>query len=219
VRPARLSDAAGIARVMRSAIRVLARGAYSAERIRAWSSLPPLYHAWAMTAGRERYLVAEARGVVVGYAALLASEVTAVFVRPSLYEPFGWAVLEAGRAGCALVLGDIPSLREVWSDAAVFVPARDHQALAREVNRLIAEEDVRRQYGARDRARAQTYTMRRMAGEYYRDYRDLMQKELVTSEGALTGVGLRMAWATRVRGKGAGDASHEGGSRPEGLRP
>src|SRR4051794_17723056 len=44
----------------------------------------------------------------------------AVFAAPSSYEPFGLAALEAAHAGCALVLGDIPSLREVWGDAASY---------------------------------------------------------------------------------------------------
>src|SRR6187551_3747465 len=43
-----------------------------------------------------------------------------VFAHPARYEPFGLAPLEAARAGCALVLGDIPSLREIWGDAAVY---------------------------------------------------------------------------------------------------
>ena len=46
----------------------------------------------------------------------------AIFALPARYEPFGLSALEAGLAGCALVLGDIPSLREVWHDAALFVP-------------------------------------------------------------------------------------------------
>ena len=43
----------------------------------------------------------------------------AIFARPARYEPFGLAILEAAQAGCALVLGDIPSLRELWADAAL----------------------------------------------------------------------------------------------------
>ena len=45
-----------------------------------------------------------------------------VFALPALYEPFGLTPLEAALAGCALVLGDIPSLREIWDEAAFFVP-------------------------------------------------------------------------------------------------
>ncbi|MGZ3457048.1 MAG: glycosyltransferase family 4 protein, partial [Archangium sp.] len=44
-----------------------------------------------------------------------------IYVLPARYEPFGLPALEAALAGCALVLGDIPSLREVWEGAAVFV--------------------------------------------------------------------------------------------------
>src|SRR5690606_19010272 len=45
----------------------------------------------------------------------------AVFVHPAVYEPFGLAPLEAALHGCPLVLGDIPSLREVWDNAAMYV--------------------------------------------------------------------------------------------------
>lgn len=83
IRRARPPDASALAAVMRASIRGLARGAYGPRQIARWSSLPPLYHAWAMSAGREVYLVAEQAGRVLGYAALRGDEVTAVFVRPS----------------------------------------------------------------------------------------------------------------------------------------
>ena len=46
----------------------------------------------------------------------------AVFASMALYEPFGLAVLEAAGAGMRLVLADIPSFRELWGGAALFVP-------------------------------------------------------------------------------------------------
>ena len=46
----------------------------------------------------------------------------AIYALPARYEPFGLSALEAALSGCALVLGDIPSLREIWGDAALFVP-------------------------------------------------------------------------------------------------
>jgi GNAT superfamily N-acetyltransferase len=69
---------------MRAAIRGLAAGAHPAAHVAAWSSLPALYHRWAMTAGGERYCVAVRAGAIVGYAARRGAEVTAVFVRPAL---------------------------------------------------------------------------------------------------------------------------------------
>ncbi len=109
----------------------------------------------------------------------------AVFVLPSLYEPFGLTALEAGLAGCALVLSANPSLREVWGDAAIFVPAQDDRALAREVNRLIEDVPARREYGRRAGHKARTYTPARMAAGYYRSYCDLTRNEASIPAGAL----------------------------------
>ncbi|MFT3913591.1 MAG: GNAT family N-acetyltransferase [Anaeromyxobacteraceae bacterium] len=77
-----LADAPACARVMRAAILGLARGTVPARTLAAWSSLPPLYHRWAMSVGGERYLVAEHRGRVVAYAALHGRELSACFVHP-----------------------------------------------------------------------------------------------------------------------------------------
>ena len=53
----------------------------------------------------------------------------AIYALPARYEPFGLTALEAGLSGCALVLGDIPSLREVWGETACFVPPDDRDAV------------------------------------------------------------------------------------------
>ena len=63
-----------------------------------------------------------------------------IYASPALYEPFGLSVLEAARAGCALVLGDIESLRENWDGAALFVAPRNSEALAATLQRLIGDE-------------------------------------------------------------------------------
>jgi len=97
----------------------------------------------------------------------------AVYALPARYEPFGLSALEAGLCGCALVLGDIPSLREVWGDAAVFVAPDDPDRLREELRRLIADAEHRGRMAARARARALTYTPERMADSYARIYGDL----------------------------------------------
>ncbi|HLL56175.1 MAG TPA: glycosyltransferase family 4 protein, partial [Myxococcaceae bacterium] len=61
----------------------------------------------------------------------------AIYALPARYEPFGLSVLEAAQAGCALVLGDIASQRELWDGAAVFVPPDDHAALEAALHALI----------------------------------------------------------------------------------
>ena len=97
----------------------------------------------------------------------------AIYALPARYEPFGLSALEAALAGCALVLGDIPSLREVWDDAAVFVPPDDADELHRALQGLIRDDARRREMAARARVQALTYTPERMAAEYLEAFREL----------------------------------------------
>jgi glycosyltransferase involved in cell wall biosynthesis len=89
-----------------------------------------------------------------------------VYALPALYEPFGLSVLEAALSGCALVLGDIPSLREVWQDAAVFVDGRDPRAVADGINGIISRRILRRDLARRARSRALSLTPERMLAGY-----------------------------------------------------
>jgi glycogen(starch) synthase len=95
---------------------------------------------------------------------------SAIYLFPALYEPFGLSVLEAALSGCALVLGDIPSMREIWRDAAVFVPPRDPQTIARITNEVIANDALRLELGRRARERAAEFTAERMAAAYRQTY-------------------------------------------------
>jgi glycogen(starch) synthase len=97
----------------------------------------------------------------------------AIFALPARYEPFGLTVLEAGLAGCALVLGDIPSLREIWDGAALFVPPDQPGALSEVLERLIRDVWWRERMAQRARARALRFTPARMAHAYVRLYTQL----------------------------------------------
>ncbi len=94
----------------------------------------------------------------------------AIYVLPARYEPFGLSALEAGLAGCALVLGDVPSLREVWGDAALYVAPDDADGLAALLRTLTAAEAYRARFGERARRRALAYTPERMADGYLAAY-------------------------------------------------
>lgn len=94
----------------------------------------------------------------------------AVYALPARYEPFGLSALEAGLAGCALVLGDVPSLREVWGDAALFVAPDDPRQLAATLHTLAVDDAYRTALGTRAQARALAYTPERMAAGYLDAY-------------------------------------------------
>jgi glycosyltransferase involved in cell wall biosynthesis len=92
-----------------------------------------------------------------------AMEAAAIFAHPARYEPFGLAPLEAALRRCALVLGNIESLREVWGDAAVYVDPDDDDALAAALDGFARDEEMRREHAARAATRAASFTPERMA--------------------------------------------------------
>ena len=97
-----------------------------------------------------------------------------IYALPARYEPFGLTPLEAALAGCALVLGDIPTLREVWGEAALFIPPDDHCALAGTIEELISNPNRRRSLVARSITRARQLNEMQMASAYLRTYHELL---------------------------------------------
>ncbi len=99
----------------------------------------------------------------------------AIFALPARYESHGLSVLEAALAGCALVLGDIPELRETWSDSALYVAPDDRQSLARALHALIDEPERRLELARRSRARALARAPERTASAYLALYAEVQR--------------------------------------------
>ena len=102
----------------------------------------------------------------------------AIYGLPARYEPFGLSVLEAALSGCALVLGDIASLREIWGDAAVFVPPDDGNAIVQAINTLISDSALRTAFAELARTRALEFTPERMVAGYLEAYQGLIVQRL-----------------------------------------
>ncbi|MGE5501275.1 MAG: glycosyltransferase family 4 protein [Ignavibacteriales bacterium] len=100
-----------------------------------------------------------------------------IFVSTALYEPFGLSVLEAAQAGCALVLSDIPTFRELWDDAALFVAPNDVEALTATLGALLNRPARAAMLGRAARERAKRYTVEAMGRGVLDLYRSLMPAE------------------------------------------
>jgi glycosyltransferase involved in cell wall biosynthesis len=111
-----------------------------------------------------------------------------IYALPARYEPFGLTALEAGLAGCALVLGNIPSLREVWGDCARFVQPDDTDALRDVLRELIRDKQQRARMSERARHRALQYTPQSMARSYLELYQQLRERPICPISPASTGV-------------------------------
>lgn len=106
-----------------------------------------------------------------------------VFASAALYEPFGLAVLEAAMARCSLVLSDIPTFRELWEGAALFVDPSDDRGFARAITKLIGDGMRRAQMGAQARERASALSVEAMAEKMAAIYRSLCQPCLLAAPG------------------------------------
>ena len=96
-----------------------------------------------------------------GIAARLAER--PIFASAARYEPFGLAVLEAALAGCALVLSDIATFRELWDGAATFVAPGDDAGFATAIEAFAADPALRAARGRLAATRAAAFAPDRMA--------------------------------------------------------
>lgn len=97
-----------------------------------------------------------------------------IFVSAARYEPFGLGVLEAAQAGCALVLADIPTFRELWGDAALFVAPGDAAGFATAIERLARDPTLRARQESAALLRSRAYTLAAMAQRMLEVYAPLL---------------------------------------------
>ncbi len=97
---------------------------------------------------------------------------SSLYLGPSRYEPFGLAPLEAAQCGCALLLHDLPSFREIWGDAALYFS--DAVSLSRLLAALSPQSIAEAQ--GRSQERARQLTAARMAEQYESLYDELLAR-------------------------------------------
>ncbi|MBE2203391.1 MAG: glycosyltransferase family 4 protein [Chthoniobacterales bacterium] len=77
-----------------------------------------------------------------------------VFAFPSLWEGFGWPVLEAMACGTPVVVSNVASLPEVAGAAGLSIPPRDHVALAGALGAVLSSPQERLRLSAAALAQA-----------------------------------------------------------------
>ena len=124
--------------------------------LEAWGQLrdrgerpPPIVlcgrYGWKTEGLRERIEAAAAEGWLYHFGYLENGQVGALYRRarlvvlPSVYEGFGLPAVEAMCVGAPLLVSDIPVLREVCGEAAVFVDPQDPEAWAAAASDLLRD--------------------------------------------------------------------------------
>ncbi len=104
-----------------------------------------------------------------------------LLVLPSLDEGFGIPALEAMSAGIPVVVSDRGSLPEVVASAGVIVDAADPEALAREIARLVTDENWARSRACAGLDRARSFTWDSTATMVHQAYVDAVERRRARS--------------------------------------
>jgi len=80
-----------------------------------------------------------------------------VFVFPSIYEGFGFPLLEAMAHGVPTIAARSSSLPEIGGDATLFFPPGDASALEAQLRRILGDAALREDLVRRGRARASEF--------------------------------------------------------------
>lgn len=107
-----------------------------------------------------------------------------IFVSAARFEPFGLAVLEAAAAGCPLVLADLPTFRELWDGAAVFVAPEDEDGFVAAIETLRADPARHAALGEAAQSRAARYTPAAVARDMAALYRALLDPAATLTRSA-----------------------------------
>jgi glycosyltransferase involved in cell wall biosynthesis len=99
-----------------------------------------------------------------------------VLAYPSIYEGFGFPLLEAWSAGVPVVAARAGSIPEVAGDAALLVEPSDDLLLAAAINRVITDDAIGARLVERGRDRLKNFSWAQTAGALASCYRQLAER-------------------------------------------
>jgi 1,4-alpha-glucan branching enzyme len=102
----------------------------------------------------------------------------AIFVLPSIYEPFGMVAAEALAAGLPIIVSKVGGLREIVKDSIngfSFNP-KDWQDLSKKILTLLENQKLREEMKNKAKELAKEFSPENIALKYLRNYLDLLCK-------------------------------------------
>lgn len=95
------------------------------------------------------------------------------YVFPSLEEGFGIPGLNAMAAGLPLVSSNIPTLKEIYQDAALYFDPENHKDMAKKIQNVLKDQELRKDLITKGRKQAKKYSWLKMANQTLKVYKYL----------------------------------------------
>jgi glycosyltransferase involved in cell wall biosynthesis len=89
------------------------------------------------------------------------------FIYPSFYEGFGIPPLEAMKNGCTVIVSSIPPLKEVCSDAALYIDPYDKESIKSAILELTKDQELKRDLKIRGLTRARFFSWEKSAKKVF----------------------------------------------------
>ena len=95
------------------------------------------------------------------------------FVMPSLYEGFGQTIVEAMACGAPCLVSKVSSIPEIAGDAALFVDPHDTEGIAKGMNELATNKELREKLSAAGREQAKKFSWEKCARQTLEVYKSI----------------------------------------------
>jgi alpha-1,3-rhamnosyl/mannosyltransferase len=152
--------------------------------LEAWESLPALTReefdlvlagpiGWASEATAARVRSHRYLGYVAEADLAPLTAAATIFAYPSLYEGFGFPVVQAMAAGVPVLTSCVSSLPEVAGDAALLVDPKSVAEIRDGLARLLGSSELRTELAARGRQRSAQFQWQVCAGKSWQFWEDL----------------------------------------------
>lgn len=96
------------------------------------------------------------------------------YVFPTLSEGFGIPALNAMAAGLPVAASDIPTLKEVYADAALYFDPRDPEDIAKKIKQILQDNKLKSDLIKKGREQVKKYSWRQMAEETLKIYEEIL---------------------------------------------
>ena len=98
-----------------------------------------------------------------------------IYLFPSLYEGFGFPVIEAMACGIPVVCSDKASLPEVAGDASLFCSTDDYEEISIKIEQVLSDDQLKNEMVDKGFQQARKFTWEKTAETVLSSYKELLQ--------------------------------------------